>query len=49
MATGKKKEVKMRDLKPTKDAKGGLIMTGSTKGCATNRSTTNRGLRPGRP
>ncbi len=44
MATDKKKkEVQVRDLKPSKDAKGGAARAaGSTNRAATNRSATNR-------
>ncbi|MBA3832169.1 MAG: hypothetical protein H0X34_09805 [Chthoniobacterales bacterium] len=38
MATEKKKEVKVRDLKPSKDAKGGVArQTNSQGGSAANR------------
>lgn len=44
MATDKKKEVKMRDLKPTKDAKGGAArnLNSQTNRSSTNRASTNR-------
>jgi hypothetical protein len=38
MATDKKKEVKMKDLKPNKDAKGGVArQTNSQRGANMNR------------
>lgn len=47
MATDKKKEVKMKDLKPTKDAKGGVArQTNSQRGANMNRgggSQMNKG------
>ena len=43
MATAKKKTVKVRDLKPAKDAKGGMRITQdkASKSQNTNRGNTN--------
>ncbi len=41
MAT-KKKEVKVRDLKPSKDAKGGAARADSSTNRSANQSATNR-------
>jgi hypothetical protein len=38
MATDKKKEVKMKDLKPAKDAKGGVARQQNTSGHSMNRT-----------
>ena len=47
MATDKKKEVKMKDLKPAKDAKGGAARQQTNSQRGANRGTTrtdgNRG------
>ncbi len=47
MATAKKKEVKMKDLKPTKDAKGGVARQTNSQHGASNRgggsANSNRG------
>lgn len=39
MATAKKKEVKVRDLKPSKDAKGGVARQLNTQRASQNRPT----------
>ena len=44
MATSKKKkEVKVRDLKPSKDAKGGVARQGATQQGATRQGATRQG------
>lgn len=44
MATAKKKkEVKVRDLKPSKDAKGGVARQGATQQGATRQGATRQG------
>lgn len=39
MATDKKKEVKMKDLKPNKDAKGGMAKLANTSGISLNKGS----------
>jgi hypothetical protein len=46
MAT-KKKEVKVRDLKPSKDAKGGVARQGATQQGATRQGATRQGATRG--
>jgi hypothetical protein len=38
-----KKTIKVRDLKPKKDAKGGVVMNQSSKQTSSNRQMTRRG------
>ncbi len=47
MATDKKKEVKMKDLKPNKDAKGGVARQQNTSGHSMNRTTQQNATKGG--
>jgi hypothetical protein len=49
MATQKKKSVKVRDLKPAKDAKGGVALNRGTQHGNQNRPAQSRGTNMNRP